>query len=887
LNLISKINKTKYTLWIFTFVTILTASFSPIFSQTTTDKTLDKTNEKFTKVQKGTTPGAVSGRLESETNTGFPSSAFGNMFFKDLTKKEVSARTNGYYTNCTSSDGLFIVVIEKFGQKVGNGVQGRDLECSLKEAQNGNPQAFYDLLDNSSPGLNDAVMALNGSILEQRPASGIEYFSQKVYALQNVGRVNAQDASDLYYRGTGFDLLKPIQGLWGYWVNFVYSLLIFIIIVVAFGIMFRSKLSGSAVITLQNSIPNIALAMILVPMSYAISGLFIDGITVGVNVVHELILGPQSPARPVYENRNIDFPLNQMLGYELRPESFIDRGLHADDIRVSWIYAGSNVNIKDEVQGAFQTITIATGILEWTNGLIDGIGGWIAPIINFIVGVVLLLTGLRIFWFLVQKFAIFILFPLFSPLIFASVAIPGTGTKNVIWYAKMLWAGTLSYIVSYAMILLSIVFASSYFQNLLPSFGTTTFVPPLLGLDILFTQGTTGATGVGNGVVGVYAGLIALMIFLNIPPTLEDINKKLGVTNNIIPTFFTTGLKSWKDSVALGKNIRNRAFGAVSGAWNRVRGVKPGDYGSLEYYLKRPGAGARSFIGRNLTNRGGAAGALGRAASSVLDAAEGVAGGVTGGNLKSTEGARGEQTLKVQLGEIVVPIALVRQLYNQYGLDIMNNLPGNQPTQNMPPIIDLGKDAKAELVFQADKFELPDLVDPDEIGIKIADYLGGAGGFTSQQGYGKGQFVGTGLSSQGAVWAGSGLTPIPLASSADFQTNLNQDNKLFQVGAATQGGLVLVPDQMGQEGIMDGVGPLSKFKFRTANRKQFSIRLSLKIIHPDADTLRRIFGVYDTDFKVFRDGLFTYAGVIKGKQGLAFSISGYKSEPVEAKIKLG
>src|SRR5690606_18904813 len=161
---------------------------------------------------------------------------------------------------------------------------------------------------------------------------------QKVYALTNPGRVYAEDLgvapAPYFPSGTGFQLLQPIQAFWGWSVNIVYGILILIIIGIAFAIIFRNNLGGSQVVTIQSAIPSIALAMILVPLSYAISGLFIDAITIGTNAVHAFLLGPGAPGNAVYESRNV--LLKGKCENQTSDDASCDRGLYADDDRVNW-----------------------------------------------------------------------------------------------------------------------------------------------------------------------------------------------------------------------------------------------------------------------------------------------------------------------------------------------------------------------------------------------------------------------------------------------------------------------------------------------------------------------------------------------------------------------
>lgn len=488
-----------------------------------------------------------------------------------------------------------------FTSKALSGYTWTNGACTVKvEGEAG----LYKLQQESQKGIIAGVQNANAFLLDQRPLSTKEFFEEKIYAIQNFGNVSAQEENPLYYYpGTGFSLLQPIQSFWGWAVNIVYGLLIFIIIGVALSIVFRSSLNGQAVVTIQNAIPNIALAMILVPLSYAISGLFIDAVTVGTNVVHQFLIGPGSPGYDVFLSRNEELG-DRRTGTPAFDAGFYDRGLYADDDRVNWINARNGLEIQTEVDGlinfinntasagggGFQLVSGIANIFGYTNGS----NGWIGAVVNFVVSIILLLTGIRIFWKLLQKWVIIIVAPIFAPFVFATIAIPGNGTNAIMNYVKTLGGFSATYIAAYAMILLSMVLSSRAFQASIPDFATTGYIPPLMGLEQFL--GATGGTAaaVDTNLVGFYLSLGALVVYLLIPKTLDTINKQLGSDGLPIFSIITDAIGSAKDSINLGKNIANapkninaartKAFQSTMNAIDRARGMRPGEDGT---YLAR------------------------------------------------------------------------------------------------------------------------------------------------------------------------------------------------------------------------------------------------------------------------------------------------------------
>lgn len=79
-----------------------------------------------------------------------------------------------------------------------------------------------------------------------------------------------------YAQGFGFGGLQPLLGIWKAFRNIAYGIIAIIMIVIGFMVMLRKKIDPKTVVTVQNSIPRIVVALILVTFSYAIAGFMID-----------------------------------------------------------------------------------------------------------------------------------------------------------------------------------------------------------------------------------------------------------------------------------------------------------------------------------------------------------------------------------------------------------------------------------------------------------------------------------------------------------------------------------------------------------------------------------------------------------------------------------
>ncbi len=91
-----------------------------------------------------------------------------------------------------------------------------------------------------------------------------------------------------YAQGTGFTGLAPILPIWKAFRNLAYLLLAFVMIIVGFMIIFRRNIDPHTVVTIQNALPRIVLTLILITFSYAIVGLLIDLMYVGIFLAYSI-----------------------------------------------------------------------------------------------------------------------------------------------------------------------------------------------------------------------------------------------------------------------------------------------------------------------------------------------------------------------------------------------------------------------------------------------------------------------------------------------------------------------------------------------------------------------------------------------------------------------
>lgn len=151
------------------------------------------------------------------------------------------------------------------------------MSCAADASSQGNDlDIFEQCVENStqaSSGGDWGILALaemtDQILYRSQPASGINYTASILNKL-GVQTANAQEG------GFGFNSLQPLQGIWAVSRNAAYALMTLAVIGLAFMIMFRTKISPQASVTVQSAIPRIIVGLLLITFSFAIAGFVID-----------------------------------------------------------------------------------------------------------------------------------------------------------------------------------------------------------------------------------------------------------------------------------------------------------------------------------------------------------------------------------------------------------------------------------------------------------------------------------------------------------------------------------------------------------------------------------------------------------------------------------
>ncbi len=255
------------------------------------------------------------------------------------------------------------------------------------------------------------------------PASGVQYFAYEIHKFNPVQPAYAQNIG-----GIGYSALQPVQALWTVFRNASYVGFIIVFIIIGFMVMFRAHISSQAVATVQDSIPRIVIALVLVTFSYAIAGFMIDIMFILINLVINL----------------------------LAQTGVINAGDASTAIfghSIFHVFLSSWTDIFGTAAGAVNSILDSIIDLGPINDLLKiGIG----PISGLIIGIAALFIMFRIFIMLLMAYVMIILLTLAAPFFFLIQALPGNnGAKD--WFKQMASNIAVFPVVSLMIILVGVI----------------------------------------------------------------------------------------------------------------------------------------------------------------------------------------------------------------------------------------------------------------------------------------------------------------------------------------------------------------------------------------------------------------------------------------------
>lgn len=295
------------------------------------------------------------------------------------------------------------------------------------------------------------------------------------------------DPSD---NGIGFSGLSGIMKLWIVFRNVVFMFFVLIFVLIGLGIMFRIKIDPRTVMTIQNQIPKIIIALVLVTFSFAIAGFLIDMMYVLLFLIFNLFASSGFVDVNSFSPNSIQGsnPLGA-LGILGGTKIAINASFGIGNIIAS-LFDGSMGRIIGMTLGAIiggiggslipiPGVNVLTGLIGGAVGGFVGGGailGVLGGLIAFIVIAAAILIALFRLWFQLIKTYIFILINVvFSPFWIAGGLIPGSTLNFGAWIRDII-ANLAAFPTTLLMFLLGKVFIDEFGRG-----GPENFVPPFIG----------------------------------------------------------------------------------------------------------------------------------------------------------------------------------------------------------------------------------------------------------------------------------------------------------------------------------------------------------------------------------------------------------------------
>lgn len=398
----------------------------------------------------------------------------------------------------------------------------------LCDSSTGNPDCPKSLSFQNSAvaGLSSTALAL----YQNPPAETKTYIADVGRTLGFMPKVQAQ--------GIGFSGLNALLGLWKAFRNIAYALLAVILIVVGFMVMFRKKIDPKTVVTVQNAIPRIVIALLLVTFSYAIVGVMIDLMYLTIVLAVSVIAGAtDSLGKFVSLTTSIDmgiFPPRFNVGSVTQTTREVSSILFNDGIGgLLRFFMGSGFAAWDDIASmatkgfdtkSTATVFVATGLIGFLvgggKGLVTGLAS--APILLTLIILIVLLFGfIRLLFMLIDAYINIIISLLTAPFHLMMEAIPGTNAFSN-WFKNLL-SKIIVFPVTAVLLLIAAILTSQ-------DVATTIWAPPMLSS--------------GGGLYGM-AGIIGLGMLLVIPTVVAGIQKSLKaeplIPGGVAPIFGPLG----------------------------------------------------------------------------------------------------------------------------------------------------------------------------------------------------------------------------------------------------------------------------------------------------------------------------------------------------------
>ncbi len=385
--------------------------------------------------------------------------------------------------------------------------------------------------------------------------------------------------------GYGFCGLQPIFNLWVTLRDIAYAILVIAFVFLGLGVMLRFKVDPRTVMTLQNQIPRVIIAILLITFSYAIAGIMIDlmwTITyAGVNAIASA--APDAKVRVGCESDGANESLQQAANGKLldQPVSFANRIYQSSCEGLPPFNNSGILSISGPVGDSVSALVISVidDLMGWTSGdggcnILSGFdqclkdfGKWVTGlIVQLIIVVTILIALFRLWYELIKAYVMFFIFVIMGPIWIVMGLIPGRPLGFEKWF-RLIFANLAAFpLAAFILVFARVLVDSVQIDADKILDPRSTFVPPL----------------VGNPNVNAFGALMAFGAILIAPSIPATIREKMKVPTSKLGAAAAAGIgagvgaatapatKAWKSMNR--KNAQTGApEGVLAGAWDRAR----------------------------------------------------------------------------------------------------------------------------------------------------------------------------------------------------------------------------------------------------------------------------------------------------------------------------
>jgi len=280
-------------------------------------------------------------------------------------------------------------------------------------------------------------------------------------------------------QGVGFEGIKPLLNIWVIFRNIVYLLFVLVFIIIGVAIMFRVKIDPRTVMTIQNQIPRVIVALVLVTLSFAIAGILIDLMWILcfliLNLFSDASIDPKLKFDAGKAASNImDSPfgfLNGLLGWHGFGIAKIPVSIGGSVYGMVGDLVGGNdrplwqnllIGLVNHVQ-AFQNVLMSIGALA-----------------GFLVVAIAITIALFRLWFtLIQAYVMIILDIIIGPFWIMSGVIPCRSGGFGSWFKEIL-----ANLSAFPAVVFMFVVAERVISAYDNATVTHAFIPPLIGMGL-------------------------------------------------------------------------------------------------------------------------------------------------------------------------------------------------------------------------------------------------------------------------------------------------------------------------------------------------------------------------------------------------------------------